>query len=263
MKIAILSDIHANLAAFDAVLRDIDKKGGVDQYWNLGDITDYGPDPHECLQKVRQLEAVSVIGNHDYAVIGKLDYVREFPPSIALITAWSCRQMTSEDLEYLRGLPATLVIGKFTLVHASPRDPIWEYVFSEDLAQENLSHFQTRYCLLGHTHVPLFFDFKNDNETGSSKQNQRLMSHAEWHQALRQNRRGEIIINLSEDRLMINPGGIGQPRDGDPRAAYALYNSDDATVELRRVEYDVAATQKRMLAAGLPESFSARLAEGR
>ena len=263
MKIAILSDIHANLAAFEAVLRDIDKKGGVDQYWNLGDITDYGPDPHECLQKVRQLEAVSIIGNHDYAVIGKLDYMSEFPPSIAFITSWTSRQMTPEDLIYLQSLPATLVIGKFTLVHASPRDPIWEYVFSEDLARENLSHFQTKYCLLGHTHVPAYFEFKDGSEPVKSDKEYRVIRSHDWIESLRKSRRGEIKISLTNDRFIVNPGGIGQPRDGEPRAAYALYNSDDATIELRRVEYNMSLTQKRMQAAGLPESFSARLAEGR
>lgn len=261
MKIAIISDIHSNLAALVAVLKDVEKLGGVQRYWNLGDIVDYGPDPHECIQKVRELEAISVIGNHDLATVGRLDYQNEFPPQIAYITAWTARQMTAEDKEYLKSLPATLVSGKFTLVHASPRDPVWEYLHSEELARENLSHFQTKYCLFGHTHVPSYFQFKEGAEASNQKPYEVTRSH-DWWEALRKNKKCEMTIKLTEDRFIINPGGVGQPRDGDSRAAYAIYDTDEATVELRRVIYDIAATQKKMLEAGLPQRFVARLADG-
>jgi predicted phosphodiesterase len=260
MKIAILSDIHANLAALEAVLQDIKKNGGVHWYWNLGDIVDYGPDPHECVQKVRELEAVSIVGNHDLAVLGRLDYQSEFPPQIAYITSWTEKQLTAADKEYLNSLPMTMVSGKFTMAHASPRDPVWEYMYSEDLARENLSFFQTQSCLVGHTHVPSYYQFKGNDQLEDKKPYQAVRSE-NWFALLRQNRRGQMTVQLNEDRFIINPGGIGQPRDGDPRAAYAIYDTDAATVELRRVEYDITATQKKMQAAGLPQRFIDRLAE--
>jgi predicted phosphodiesterase len=248
MKIAILSDIHSNLAALQAVLKDSSAKGGVSAYWCLGDIVDYGPDPHECLEIVRQLEGLVIAGNHDCAVTGKMD-INEFPAPIAVVTRWTREQLNLDELTYLSGLPLSVTEGEFTLVHGSPRDPLWEYIMSEKEARENLDKFQTAYCLIGHTHVPMYFHFPPDyNHTSGSRQavDPRSMTYEDWHSQLQKNKRGEETVRLDGGRYIINPGGVGQPRDGDPRAAYAVYDSASGTVELRRVEYDVRATQQHI-----------------
>jgi predicted phosphodiesterase len=265
MKSAVLSDIHGNLTALEAVLSDIRKRGEVDQYWSLGDIVDYGPEPQRCLEQIRQIETLGIVGNHEYAVVGKMG-LSEFQPSVASVTCWTKEQLNADETGYLIKLPLTLTTGDFTLAHGSPRDPIWEYILSEADARNNLGHFQTRYCLVGHTHVPLCFQIPDGDQhqpDTQSGQAARPISLSDWDQLIQENRRPESLIQLTEERFIINPGSVGQPRDNDPRAAYAIFNSADNTLELRRVEYDIAATQKRMLELKLPECLIERLAKGK
>ena len=237
-----MADIHANLAAFNAVLDDMEQRGGVEEIWCLGDIVGYGPDPHECIERLRRYNHVCVAGNHDWAAIGKIS-TTEFNPDAALACQWTTQQLNQEDIQYLESLPLTIDKDIFTLVHGSPREPIWEYVISTGIARENFSFFQSPYCLLGHSHVPLVFKEEDGSCTFS-----RLVAN--------------IGLALGESRLIINPGGVGQPRDGDPRASYAIYDSDTRIVRLYRIPYDVAATQDKMMAKGLPVRLAVRLQQG-
>ncbi|MBM3176160.1 MAG: metallophosphoesterase, partial [Chloroflexi bacterium] len=145
MKIAILGDIHSNLAAFEAVLDDLKKRGRFDKIWCLGDVVGYGPDPHECIELLRQYDHLCVAGNHDWAAIGKLDTL-DFNPVAARACHWTAEQLSPEDIEYLQELPLNLCQDNFTLVHGSPREPIWEYLLSAEAARDNFSCFQTDFC---------------------------------------------------------------------------------------------------------------------
>jgi predicted phosphodiesterase len=264
MKSAILSDVHANLAALEAVLKDISGKGGVDEYWSLGDIVDYGPEPHQCLELMRQIETLAVTGNHEYAIAGQTDLSR-FQPRVAVVTGWTKQQLNSEEIDYLGKLGLTEITGDFTLAHGSPRDPVWEYIFSESDARQNLSYFQTRYCLVGHTHVQICFQLSDHRQLeGQHKANpdQIEQPNSYLDLSIDRNEIGENVLELGDDHYIINPGSVGQPRDGDPRAAYAIFDSSENCIEFRRVEYDIAVTQKRMVELDLPQWLSARLARG-
>jgi diadenosine tetraphosphatase ApaH/serine/threonine PP2A family protein phosphatase len=254
MRSLILADIHANITALEAVLKDAESRGGFDEAWGLGDITDYGPDPHECIEAVKKLQGVCVIGNHDYSAIGKMG-TSEFNPYAAEANHWTARQLTVDDVNYLDGLPLKVVRGDFTLAHGSPRDPIWEYILDPEQAEENLEHFQTPYCLIGHSHVPLLFEC--NSHCGMYK-----LSPSEFKGKSSRDGSWEYTVKLGENRMIINPGGVGQPRDGDPRAAYAVYDSPTGTVTLHRVKYDIRSVQERMRRAGLPDFLVERLAYG-
>ncbi|MBI3964090.1 MAG: metallophosphoesterase family protein [Chloroflexi bacterium] len=244
MRIAVISDIHANLAAFEAVIADF---GEVDEVWCLGDVIGYGPDPNECVERLRRLPRfVCLPGNHDYAALGLID-VRDFNPVARTAAIWTREQLTDENASYLERLPQTLVRDDFFLVHASPRQPIWEYVLEESQAAENLAFFDTPYCLLGHSHIPLVF---RERPNQSRNPMGRFMG------------KPGIEVSLGDERMIINPGSVGQPRDRDARAAYGLIDLEERTFEFRRVEYDIAATQRKMADAGLPKPLAERLAVG-
>ena len=243
MRYAILADIHANLAAFEAVLEDIDGKGGVDELWCLGDIVGYGPDPGECVKLLRKYNPVCVAGNHDLGAIGKLD-LSYFNPAAVAACRWTARQLSPSDIRYLESLPLTITKGDFFLVHGSPAEPVLEYVMSNGIAEKNFSFFDSRFCLVGHTHVPLAF--KQADAACTSI-------------ALSPN----IGLVLGAHRMIVNPGGVGQPRDGDPRASYAVYESEGSILRLYRVPYDINSTQDKMIKANLPMSLISRLQEGR
>jgi diadenosine tetraphosphatase ApaH/serine/threonine PP2A family protein phosphatase len=242
MRYAIIADIHANLAALQAVLEDIKEKGGVEEMWCLGDMVGYGPDPHQCLELLRQYPHVCVAGNHDWAAIGKID-TSYFNPDAAAACQWTAGQLTPDDVRYLESLPLTITRGDFTLVHGSPVEPIWEYVISNSVAAKNFAFFQSLFCLVGHSHVPLVFQ-----EVAGYSQFSKLSP--------------GIGLVLDETRMIINPGGVGQPRDGDPRASYAIYESEGRVIRLYRIPYDISATQDKMMQAGLPVSLVARLQIG-
>jgi len=242
MRYAIVADIHANLAAFTAVLQDIAHRGEVAEIWCLGDIVGYGPDPHQCLELLRQCNHVCVAGNHDWGAIGKLD-LSDFNPDAAAACRWTAGQLLPEDVRYLENLPTVIEKDDFTLVHGSPREPIWEYLTSTSIAGENFNFFQSPYCLVGHSHLPVVFR-REDGDCISGK----LVPN--------------IGLALGKHRLIINPGGVGQPRDGDPRASYAIYDSEASSLKLYRIPYDIAATQNKMMQKGLPVRLVVRLEHG-
>jgi len=243
MRYVIIADIHANLAAFTAVLDDIERRGGVEEVWCLGDVVGYGPDPHQCIELLRQYNHVCVAGNHDWAAIGKIS-TSDFNPEAAAACHWTTQQLSPEDIDYLGSLPLVIERDDFTLAHGSPREPIWEYLLSTSNARENFAYFQSQFCLVGHSHVPLVFEY---NEAGAC-------SFREFP--------ADIEIALVKNRLIINPGGVGQPRDGDPRASYAIYNSETRTIRHYRIPYDIEATQVRMTECRLPVRLVARLSYG-
>ncbi len=243
MRYAIIADIHANLAAFTAVLEDIERREGVDEVWCLGDVVGYGPDPHQCIELLLQYNHVCVAGNHDLAAIGKIG-TSEFNPDAAVACRWTTQQLSPEDVVYLESLPLVIQKEDFTLVHGSPREPIWEYLISIGNAKQNFAYLRSQFCLVGHSHVPLVFRL---SETDACSSSQFLTN---------------IGLALGKSRLIINPGGVGQPRDSDPRASYAIYDSTARLVRLYRVPYDVAATQARMVECNLPMRLVARLRYG-
>jgi len=242
MRYAIIADVHANLTAFAAVLKDIEQRGGMDEIWCLGDTVGYGPDPHECIALLRQQRHVCVAGNHDWGAIGKVN-IADFNPDAAAACQWTTQQLSPEDIRYLENLPLTLERDDFTLVHGSPREPIWEYLTSTSIALQNFNFFQSPYCLVGHSHVPLVFR----DEDGACSFNK-------W--------TTNIGLALGQNRLIINPGGVGQPRDGDPRASYAIYDTENRQLRLYRVPYDIETTQHKMMEGGLPIRLVVRLKYG-
>ncbi len=243
MRYAIIADIHANLAAFTAVLDDIERRGGVEELWCLGDVVGYGPDPHQCIELLRQHKHVCVAGNHDWAAIGKLA-LSDFNPDAAAACRWTAKQLKAKDVVYLEGLPLVIEKEDFTLVHGSPRQPIWEYLLSLSGAKENFAYFKSPFCLIGHSHVPLVF---KHGETGDCS----FIPFSP-----------DIGLVLGKRRLIINPGGVGQPRDGDPRASYAICDTETKMMRLYRVPYDIGDTQNRMVKHNLPLRLVARLSQG-
>ena len=242
MRCLVLSDIHSNLAAFEAVLEDV---GTVDQVWCLGDVVGYGPDPNDCVELLRSLPHVCIAGNHDWGTLGLLD-LRDFNHEARVANEWNRKQLTSENLAYLETLPETIVEGEFTLAHGSPCHPIWEYILYASTAMAGFGCFDTRYCFVGHTHTPVIFGLSQ--EEGRECCEPRLPP--------------EGSARLGAERLIINPGSVGQPRDGDRRASYVVLDRSALTIEYRRVEYDVKRTQDAMQRYGLPERQAARLSYG-
>jgi len=247
MRIAIVSDVHANLAALEAVLRHAQEQGALDGLWCLGDLVGYGPQPNQVLERLREAGARAVAGNHDLAAIGLLS-TDDFNPAAAAAARWTARQLQEPQRRYLASLPQVLRQDDFTLVHGTLRWPVWEYLYSYEAARAHLQRQETPFGLVGHTHIPVLV-----LEDEGFPQGCELFY-------LRDGARLELRPGR---RLVINPGSVGQPRDGDPRAAYAIYDSQAGTVTLHRVEYDIAATQRLMEEAGLPRWLSERLALGR
>lgn len=244
MRVLILSDIHANLSALEAVLQDA--TGRYDAVWCLGDTVGYGPQPDDCVSQVRSLNAVCVVGNHDWAALDRMD-AEAFNPEARRAVLWTRKQISADNLAWLGALSSTPVEAEgYTLTHASPRDPIWEYVTYLTVAGENLSHFNTRFCLVGHTHIPVLL------VSVAGEKRMRVVS-----------AQPGTPVELEKNwRGILNPGSVGQPRDADRRSAYAILDIDKGTWELRRVEYAIETTQARMRAAGLPERLINRLSYG-
>jgi predicted phosphodiesterase len=242
MLVAVLSDIHSNLRALEAVLGSL---GTVDAVWHLGDVVGYGPEPDAVVARLLETGAVGVKGNHDDAVCGGKS-IEGFNEDARTAAEWTRARIAATTLAYLEGLPETITPGgaDFTLVHGSPREPIWEYLTAALAARENMSFFETRYCLVGHTHVPLVFRERRDHvETLVPDPESRLA--------------------LDERRAILNPGSVGQPRDGDPTASYLILDTTAGHATWQRVGYDISATQTAMLAAGLPPRLARRLSSGR
>lgn len=396
MRYAIFTDIHANLEALETVLARIDelsKEEPVDQIWFLGDLVGYGPNPNECIDTLRARTDVIIAGNHDWAAVGKLD-LEDFSAAARISAEWTAEQLTEEHREFLRNLPERLEIGECTLVHGSPYGPLWEYLTSEVLAERSFQHFNSRFCLVGHTHVPVIFqqpytfaneptekldpiaeaaqqeegetaemaavllasqkaevaesayleaeqtqsaspatEQENSDKTPAPAQDEAKTIPAEEAEAQEpeevepstdeltadegsetddktfvayeivdktsseneiQNAEERLndeieelleLLGLSQSmvqvtnemlappegvwtppqgyRAIINPGGVGQPRDGDPRAAFMIYDSERGTFEFHRLPYPFEKTQEKIIQAGLPQYLAVRLAYGR
>jgi len=243
MRILIFSDVHANLTALDAVLKDA---GVVDKIWCLGDMVGYGPDPNECIQRVQSLpNFLCLLGNHDVAALGQID-TATFNTEARQAIHWTQDALSPENLDYLAKLPTTLEVDdQITLTHGSPRNPIWEYVINERIATQNFAFFETHYCFVGHSHLPAIYHLRD--------------GHAFAH----------LIAPIFDQPItltphaIINPGSVGQPRDRNPDACYLILDLEYAIIEYRRAAYDIAAVQQRMAAVGLPERHIERLKSGR
>lgn len=242
MRIAVISDIHGNLPALQAVVAHA---GSVDAWWCLGDITGYGADPNACVRCVRDLTPVVLAGNHDLAAVGLVD-IRRFNSHAGQCLRWTAAVLEPDHREYLRSLanePIRVEHERYTLVHASLRDPVWEYVASRQQARACFAQFSTQFCLFGHTHVATAFTERGEE--------------------------GQLALAAASapaepgNRLLCNPGAVGQPRDWDNRASYLLIDEEQQHWEWQRVPYDVAAAAARIRQAGLPDVEAARLALGR
>jgi diadenosine tetraphosphatase ApaH/serine/threonine PP2A family protein phosphatase len=240
MRIGIVSDIHANLPALDAVLAAL---GEIDALWQLGDVVGYGPHPDEVVARLRERGAIGVRGNHDAAALGSAT-VEHFNSAARQAIAWTRGRMSAETRAWLAAQPERRLEGDVTLVHGSPRDPIWEYVFTEPVARPSFDAFDTSWCLHGHTHYPAAW----------------ILDGADV--SLRQPEHGEMV-RLDEGRLLVNPGSVGQPRDGDPRASAIVLDTERGTLTWLRVPYPIAEVQAAMRAARLPAMLVERLEWGR
>ncbi len=245
MRITLVTDVHANLPALEAVLRHADAHQALDEVWALGDLVGYGPHPRECLAALRRYPLHAVAGNHDQAAIGVIS-TDDFNPDAAAAAAWTAKQLTPEDAAFLRALPEVLVREDITLVHGSLRRPVWEYLLSAEGAVAHFARQETPYSLVGHTHLPMVF------EEVPGRRAPIIWPLSD----------GDVLA-LGERRLIVNPGGLGQPRDGDPRTACAIYDVDERTISLYRLPYDIERTQQAMADAGLPERLIHRLSFGR
>jgi predicted phosphodiesterase len=241
MRIAVISDIHSNLHALEAVLADIETEAP-DEIWCLGDVVGYGPKPNECADIVRERAALVLVGNHDLASIGKLD-TGDFGPLAAESAHWTERALGDDQAAWLRTLEPAATREGLELYHGSARDPVWEYVLSEEVALENLRLTTAPIVLVGHSHLALGLSWDGKILEGG------LM-------------RGGTDLDTTHARWLINPGSVGQPRDGDARAAWLLIDNAIGRAAFRRVSYPIEQTQAEMRAAGLPEDLAARLARG-
>ena len=241
MKTLLISDIHANLNALEAVLAEA---GNVEAVWCLGDLVGYGPDPNECVERIAGLPNLRcVLGNHDAAALHQID-VDAFNPEARAALLWTQQRLTEANAAFLRSLPEMVEVDQITLVHGSPRQPVWEYLLDTRTASINFEYFDTLYCFVGHTHLPVIYYLPDDQR----------MAHLIVPEDTTQ-------VTLAP-RAIINPGSVGQPRDRDPRAAYALLDMQDYTWEWHRVAYDIASVQERMTQEHLPERHIVRLAAG-
>ncbi len=241
MRILVISDIHANLTSFEAVLADA---GEFEAAWCLGDLVGYGPDPNECIARVRGLpNLVCLLGNHDAATLHQID-TDNFNPDAHTAIEWTRQTLTPEAYAFLQSLPEKVVVDLVTLAHGSPRQPVWEYLLDTRTASLNFNYFETPYCLVGHTHLPVVYYMPDESRTA-----QLVVPEA------------SMQVTLAP-RAILNPGSVGQPRDRDPRAAYAILDTTHNTWEFHRVVYDISSVQKRMEAVGLPDRHIQRLASG-
>ncbi len=241
MRIAVVSDIHANIEALEAVLGHAAAAGGIDGVWCTGDIVGYGADPRAVIARLRSVGAVCIAGNHDLAACGHID-TEQFNPIAAEAVHWTAAALDAPSRAYLRDLPLTTIAGDVTLVHGTLRYPEWEYLLEPEQAEAHFALQTTRYSIVGHTHV--------------------AMHCAEAAVATLVDANDGDSLVLGETRVILNPGSVGQPRDGDPRAGYILYDDSAATVTWHRIAYDIAAAQRKIIAAGLPEMLANRLSLG-
>jgi len=242
MRILVLSDIHANFTALEAVLKDA---GEADETWCLGDLVGYGPDPNAVVEQIREVRNLTcLMGNHDVAVIGRMP-METFNGDARRTLLYHEKVMTASNMDFLRELPTKIkVLEDATLAHGSPRDPLWEYILNSLTARLNFEHFNTPWCFVGHSHIQCMFALDEEKDRVTLEPI-----------------KPDVTVNLRR-KLILNPGSVGQPRDRDPRAAYAIYDTKEKTWLPKRVAYNIAEVQGRIRAAGLPEKQAVRIAEG-
>ena len=241
MRVAVLSDIHGNLHALRAVL-DAVAAEEADALWCLGDLVGYGPRPNECCAEVERAASLCLVGNHDLGVLGRIP-LAEFSDDAAAAARWSQTVLSAEARAFLERLRSLGSAEDVELFHASPRDPVWEYVLSDEVALAAFRLTSAPVVLVGHSHVALAFVLENGAVDGAVVP-------------------GGAEIDLADGRFILNPGSVGQPRDGDPRAAYLVLDLDARRALHRRVAYPIERTQEEIRERGLPEALADRLAHG-
>ena len=242
MKVALLSDIHGNLEAFQAVRESI-AAHRAEEIIFIGDIVGYGADPNECIELLRTLADCSVAGNHDFAAVNKTD-IKYFTPHAKEAIVWTAQKLTAESVRFLSSLPLHGTRHGFLFVHATPMLPqLWDYILTTEEAAVSFANFAGQLCFIAHSHNPVIFIQDRSNAIAESPCTE---------------------CTLEDDyRYIINIGSVGQPRDGTPLASYGLYNTETKEFRLIRVAYDIAAAQRKIRAAGLPPLLASRLALGR
>jgi diadenosine tetraphosphatase ApaH/serine/threonine PP2A family protein phosphatase len=241
MRFAVISDIHSNLEALAAVLEDVDRQE-LDAVLCLGDVVGYGPDPVVCVEIVRTVSLFVLAGNHDYAAVGLTD-IRDFNPAARAAVEWTRQQLDPRSRAYLTSLPLTRQdLGAF-FVHGSPCDPAeWAYILTLGDARRALECFSESVCFIGHSHVPAVLEIDSSGEINVLDP--------------------QRVVFRRDSRYIVNVGSVGQPRDGNPDAAYGIWDIEENVFELRRVAYDVQTTQRKILQAGLPPVLAHRLTFG-
>jgi diadenosine tetraphosphatase ApaH/serine/threonine PP2A family protein phosphatase len=240
-RVAVISDVHGNWHALEAVLEEIDREQP-DELWCLGDLVGYGPRPNPCCAAVERRAAICLAGNHDLGVLDEIE-LEEFAGDAVAAARWTRGVLAEGSRAYLESLRPSSERDGAGLFHASPRDPIWEYVLSSEVARVAFELTDFALVLVGHSHVPLAITLEDDVLDGGLAA-------------------GGTETPLAPGRRLLNPGSVGQPRDGDPRAAWLMLDPDAGTASFRRVEYDVAATQEEIRERGLPDALAQRLAHG-
>lgn len=242
MRLGIISDIHGNLEALETVLNTL-KAQSIDQYICLGDIVDYGANPNECVNIIRELTDKVIAGNHDWAVVGLTD-IAYFNLYAQMSVRWTEQQLAKRSIEYLKDLPLTLREGELTFVHATLVNPEdWEYVLSDYGAKRCLSELESGACFIGHSHQPFIYVEYQDGQSG-------ILNFS------------SVNYDKEKAKYLINVGSVGQPRDLDPRAAFAVVDTERKFIEIHRIEYEVAKAQRKILDAGLPRFLATRLEYG-
>lgn len=243
MRIAVISDVHGNLYALEAVLAEIDRERP-DAIWCLGDTVGYGPRPNECCSLVRERADLVLIGNHDLVALGSAEVdVEEFNPEAAAASLWTAEQLSEESRHFLESLVPSAETDGVQLFHGSPRDPVWEYVLSEGAALDALELTTASLVLVGHSHVAIALRLHEEHLEGGVAPD-------------------GFKAQLDEGRWLLNPGSVGQPRDGNPASSFLELDLASKQARFRRVPYPVARTQEEILERGLPDSLAERLAHG-
>ena len=246
MRVAVLSDIHSNRQALETVLAAVEEHG-VEQIWCLGDMVGYGADPDACTALVRERCSTCLVGNHDLALLGALD-ISTFSEAAAAAVEWTRENVSAETVEFLGSLEPSASQAGVGLFHASPRDPVWEYVLATDQAEAGFEAQEERVGLIGHSHIALYF-VRAAGRNGGYAQGAQAGDGA--------------VLKIGDGEWLLNPGSVGQPRDGDPRAAWLELDTEQWTARYHRVPYEIEAAAAAIRAAGLPEVLAERLEVGR
>ena len=241
MRVAVVSDVHSNLHALEAVLADVDA-AGVDEVWCLGDVVGYGPRPNECVARLRERAAICLAGNHDLVVAGRIP-IAAFAGDAAAAARWTQGVLDGDARSFLESIEPSGERAGVALYHGSARDHVWEYVLSADVAKATLALTDAQLVLVGHSHVALELELTEAGTRGGGAPDGTRLA-------------------LAGVRRLLNPGSVGQPRDGDPRAAWLEIDNTSGWATFRRTEYPVERTQAEMRDAGLPEVLAARLEHG-